>query len=159
MVTKFAAKIKVPEGVHYGQVETARGVLEANAAVLKKYPTWIITVEGHCDERGTAEYNTALGERRAAAARAAATAWQPVGGGAATVYKKDIHTITFGSGGSQHLGHKTQVTASSIVYVPMPGASGPVVGLFLLYDPEASACAILTGRSCGLCGDWTERLD
>jgi hypothetical protein len=66
---------------------------------------------------------------------------QPVSGAAATVKKIDIHTITFGSGGSQHLGHKTQVTASSIVYVPQPGATGPVIALFLLYDPEASACA------------------
>jgi len=48
----------------------ARTVLDADAATLKKYASWIITVEGHCDERGTAEYNTALGERRAAAARA-----------------------------------------------------------------------------------------
>lgn len=44
--------------------------LDENAALLKKYPTWAITIEGHCDERGTAEYNLALGERRATAARA-----------------------------------------------------------------------------------------
>jgi len=44
-------------------------VLQANAAVLKRYPTWQITIEGHCDERGTAEYNLALGERRALAAK------------------------------------------------------------------------------------------
>jgi peptidoglycan-associated lipoprotein len=44
-------------------------LLQANAAVLKKYPTWQITIEGHCDERGTAEYNLALGERRALAAK------------------------------------------------------------------------------------------
>jgi len=44
-------------------------VLQANAAVLKKYPTWQITIEGHCDERGTAEYNLALGERRALSAK------------------------------------------------------------------------------------------
>jgi len=44
-------------------------VLQANAAVLKKYPTWQVTIEGHCDETGTAEYNLALGERRALAAR------------------------------------------------------------------------------------------
>ena len=43
--------------------------LQRNADVLKKYGTWQITVEGHCDERGTAEYNLALGERRAVAAR------------------------------------------------------------------------------------------
>jgi peptidoglycan-associated lipoprotein len=44
-------------------------VLTANAAILKKYPEWVITIEGHADERGTAEYNLALGARRAAAAR------------------------------------------------------------------------------------------
>jgi peptidoglycan-associated lipoprotein len=44
-------------------------VLNANAAIMKKYSSWIITIEGHADERGTAEYNLALGERRAQAAR------------------------------------------------------------------------------------------
>jgi peptidoglycan-associated lipoprotein len=44
-------------------------VLEANAVILKKYPEWVITIEGHSDERGTAEYNLALGNRRATAAR------------------------------------------------------------------------------------------
>jgi peptidoglycan-associated lipoprotein len=47
-----------------------KGILEANAAALKKYASWTITIEGHSDERGTAEYNLALGERRALAARA-----------------------------------------------------------------------------------------
>ena len=47
----------------------ARTVLDENAALLKRYPTWMITIEGHCDERGTAEYNLALGERRAVAAQ------------------------------------------------------------------------------------------
>jgi len=46
-----------------------RAVVNANAALLKKYSTWVTTIEGHCDERGTAEYNLALGERRAAAVR------------------------------------------------------------------------------------------
>jgi peptidoglycan-associated lipoprotein len=44
--------------------------LDDNAALLKRYPSWTVTIEGHCDERGTAEYNLALGERRAGAARA-----------------------------------------------------------------------------------------
>jgi peptidoglycan-associated lipoprotein len=44
-------------------------ILQANASIMKKYPAWQITVEGHCDERGTAEYNLALGERRALAAK------------------------------------------------------------------------------------------
>ena len=47
-----------------------QAALNANAALLKKYPEWVITIEGHADERGTAEYNLALGERRAVAARA-----------------------------------------------------------------------------------------
>jgi peptidoglycan-associated lipoprotein len=45
----------------------AQKVLNTNAEILRKYPTWVITIEGHSDERGTAEYNLALGERRAAA--------------------------------------------------------------------------------------------
>jgi peptidoglycan-associated lipoprotein len=49
--------------------DAARKVLAANAEVLRSYPTWVITVEGHCDERGSAEYNLALGDRRALAAR------------------------------------------------------------------------------------------
>lgn len=43
--------------------------LQDNAAIMKKYATWSVTIEGHCDERGTAEYNLALGERRALAAK------------------------------------------------------------------------------------------
>ncbi len=43
--------------------------LNHNAELMKKYSTWIVTIEGHADERGTAEYNLALGERRALAAR------------------------------------------------------------------------------------------
>ena len=47
----------------------AKSALDENAGVLKKYGTWVLTIEGHCDERGTPEYNLALGERRAVAAR------------------------------------------------------------------------------------------
>ena len=47
----------------------AQQALDGNAAVLKQHPTWVVTIEGHCDERGTAEYNLALGERRAVTAR------------------------------------------------------------------------------------------
>ena len=47
----------------------AQQALNANAEIMKKYPSWVVTVEGHADERGTAEYNLALGERRALSAR------------------------------------------------------------------------------------------
>lgn len=49
--------------------DPGRAVVSGNAALLKKYPEWVITVEGHADERGTAEYNLALGERRAVAVK------------------------------------------------------------------------------------------
>jgi peptidoglycan-associated lipoprotein len=49
--------------------EAGQKVLALNADVLKKYATWAITIEGHSDERGTAEYNLALGERRALSAK------------------------------------------------------------------------------------------
>lgn len=45
-------------------------VLQKNAEVLRQYPSWVVTIEGHCDASGTTEYNLSLGERRAQAARA-----------------------------------------------------------------------------------------
>jgi peptidoglycan-associated lipoprotein len=47
----------------------ARGTVEKQAAWMKKYPRVTVTIEGHCDERGTREYNLALGERRAIAVK------------------------------------------------------------------------------------------
>ena len=45
-------------------------VLQGNAAAIQKHSDWrLITIEGHCDERGTEEYNLALGDRRATAAK------------------------------------------------------------------------------------------
>jgi peptidoglycan-associated lipoprotein len=45
--------------------EDAKSVLERNAAWMNKFRTVKILIEGHCDERGTEEYNLALGEKRA----------------------------------------------------------------------------------------------
>lgn len=47
----------------------ARQILEQNAAFMRANPRVQVRVEGHCDERGSDEYNLALGERRARAAR------------------------------------------------------------------------------------------
>jgi len=49
--------------------DDARPTLDTNASWLKKYRTVKILVEGHCDERGTEEYNLALGEKRAKSAQ------------------------------------------------------------------------------------------
>lgn len=46
----------------------SKDVLKQKAEILKKFPSIRVLVEGHCDERGTQEYNLALGERRARAA-------------------------------------------------------------------------------------------
>jgi peptidoglycan-associated lipoprotein len=47
----------------------ATGVLDQQAAWLQQYPNVIVTIEGHADERGTREYNLALGDRRANAVK------------------------------------------------------------------------------------------
>ncbi|HEX3863747.1 MAG TPA: peptidoglycan-associated lipoprotein Pal [Stellaceae bacterium] len=47
----------------------AQQILQRQAQWLKRYPNVSVTIEGHCDERGTREYNLALGERRAQAAK------------------------------------------------------------------------------------------
>lgn len=47
----------------------AREALTRNAAFLRQHPEFLVTIEGHCDERGTNEYNLALGERRANSAK------------------------------------------------------------------------------------------
>jgi peptidoglycan-associated lipoprotein len=53
--------------------EDARATLQRDAdalkSILNEFPSAVISVEGHCDERGSAEYNMALGDRRATAAR------------------------------------------------------------------------------------------
>ena len=48
---------------------SAQSTLDSQALWLQKYPSVRVTVEGHCDERGTREYNLALGERRASSVK------------------------------------------------------------------------------------------
>jgi peptidoglycan-associated lipoprotein len=64
----FESKLLKDIYFDYDKYEISREdeeILKANAAFLKKNPKMKIQIEGHCDERGTAEYNLALGERRA----------------------------------------------------------------------------------------------
>ncbi|HKF64511.1 MAG TPA: peptidoglycan-associated lipoprotein Pal [Dongiaceae bacterium] len=53
----------------YDLTAEAQGQLQKIAAWLKTYPQWRFVIEGHTDDRGTREYNLALGERRATAAK------------------------------------------------------------------------------------------
>lgn len=66
----------------------AQKVLESQASWLKTYPNTLATVEGHCDERGTREYNLALGKRRAEAVKKNL--------GNVGISKKRIKTISYG---------------------------------------------------------------
>ena len=49
--------------------DEGKAALSTNATWLKRWATTKINIEGHCDERGTAEYNLGLGERRANAVK------------------------------------------------------------------------------------------
>ena len=67
-------RVNVGDTVHfdydaYNITEEGRSVLQRQAAWLQKYPSVRVTIEGHCDERGTREYNLALGARRANAVK------------------------------------------------------------------------------------------
>ena len=53
----------------YSLDDAGRAVLDKNAKLMRDNPDWSATVAGHCDERGTVEYNQALGEKRANAVR------------------------------------------------------------------------------------------
>ena len=57
------------DGRKYGIDGESQGILRSQAQWLARYAGKSITIEGHCDERGTREYNLALGERRANAAK------------------------------------------------------------------------------------------
>lgn len=63
-------RVNVGDTVHfdydaYNITDEGRSVLQRQAAWLQKYPSVRVTIEGNCDERGTREYNLALGARRA----------------------------------------------------------------------------------------------
>jgi peptidoglycan-associated lipoprotein len=67
-------RVNVGDTVHfdfdkYDVLENDKTTLQRQAAWLSKYPSVRVTIEGHCDERGTREYNLALGARRANAVK------------------------------------------------------------------------------------------
>jgi peptidoglycan-associated lipoprotein len=67
-------RVNVGDTVHfefnqYDIMDSDKGTLQRQATWLAKYPSVRVTIEGHCDERGTREYNLALGARRANAVK------------------------------------------------------------------------------------------
>jgi len=67
-------RVNVGDTVHfeyneYNVTDEDKGILQRQSTWLQRYPQVRITVEGHCDERGTREYNLALGARRANAVK------------------------------------------------------------------------------------------
>lgn len=83
--------------------------LEAQAGWFKTYANTTATVEGHCDVRGTREYNLALGARRADAAKKALTGMG--------VDKKRLKTISYGKDRVQNAGDSEDAHAQNRVAV------------------------------------------
>ena len=80
-------------------------ILKENAALLKKYSKVKIQIEGHCDERGTNEYNLALGERRANSTK---TYILTLG-----IPSDRISTISYGEEKPQDPGHNEEAWANN----------------------------------------------
>ena len=74
-----------------------KDILKSNIKILKANPTVNIQIEGHCDERGTEEYNRALGERRALAIRERLAK--------AGISPDRLRTVSFGEDKPLALGH------------------------------------------------------
>jgi len=68
-----------------------RDEIKTNGEIFKRWGDWSISIEGHCDERGTNEYNLALGERRATAAKQAIVAEGVAAGRISTVSYGEEH--------------------------------------------------------------------
>ncbi len=68
------AAMSISNGIIYFEYDrfdlssSSKSILTQKAGVIKQFPQLRVIIEGHCDERGTEEYNLALGERRARAA-------------------------------------------------------------------------------------------
>ena len=87
----------------------ARETLTRQADWLRRYPNVTVTIEGHCDERGTREYNLALGERRANAVRNVLIA--------AGVSASRISTISYGKERPIVLGSNEEAWAQNRVAI------------------------------------------
>lgn len=89
-----------------------RATLEKQAAWLKTYPQVKLTIEGHCDERGTREYNLALGERRANSVKDFLVALG--------INPDRLQTISYGKERPVALGHNEEAWAQNRRGVSVP---------------------------------------
>ena len=82
-----------------------RATLQRQAQLLQQNPSWTVTIQGNCDERGTVEYNLGLGERRANAARQALIALG--------VAANRVQIISYGKERPAVAGHNEQAWAQN----------------------------------------------
>jgi peptidoglycan-associated lipoprotein len=82
-----------------------QAILQSQAQYLARYPNLRITIEGHCDERGTRDYNLALGERRANAAKSYLASLG--------VNPARIQTVSYGKERPQAMGSNEQAYAQN----------------------------------------------
>lgn len=82
-----------------------RGILEAHAQYLSQNPGAAVTLEGHTDERGTREYNLALGERRAVSTRQFMSLLGAAG--------QQLRTVSYGEEQPAALGHNEEAWAQN----------------------------------------------
>jgi len=85
--------------------EDAKPALQKVAETLKKNPGASLLIEGHCDERGTAEYNMALGERRATSSKSYLVSLGVKGGA--------LSTVSFGKEKPVDPGHNEEAWAKN----------------------------------------------
>jgi len=83
----------------------SRATLQRQAQLLQQNPSWTVTIQGHCDERGTVEYNLGLGERRANATRQALIALG--------VAANRVQIISYGKERPEVVGHNEQAWAQN----------------------------------------------
>jgi len=90
----------------------SEGVLRSQAQWLSKYMNKTVTIEGHCDERGTRDYNLALGERRANAAKNYLVGLGVDGGRITTVSYGKERPIALGSDEASYARNRRAVTVT-----------------------------------------------
>jgi len=90
----------------------SEGVLRSQAQWLSKYMNKTVTIEGHCDERGTRDYNLALGERRANAAKNYLIALGIDGGRITTISYGKERPIALGSDEASYAKNRRAVTVT-----------------------------------------------